>query len=119
MPKEPAEITRNHHIILLIIAFSALMGSLDSTIVNISLPTIASSFGVDISIVSWVVLAYLLVLAGLLLTFGRLGDLMGFRRIFIAGFTIFTAGSLLCGLSTTIWELIAFRALQGIGGNPG
>ncbi len=110
------EFTREHYIVLLIIAFAALMGTLDSTIVNISLPTIASSFGVDISIVSWVVLAYLLILAGLLLAFGKLGDLKGFRRVFIAGFAIFTFGSLLCGLSSTIYQLIAFRALQGIGG---
>jgi DHA2 family metal-tetracycline-proton antiporter-like MFS transporter len=110
------EITREHWIALIVIAFAAFMASLDSTIVNISLPTIAGSFGVDISIVSWVVLAYLLVLAGLLLVFGRLGDLHGFRRIFIAGFAVFTLGSLLCGLSATIYHLIASRALQGIGG---
>ena len=110
------EITRDHRIALLIISFAAFMASLDSTIVNISLPTIASSFDVDISIVSWVVLAYLLVLAGLLLVFGKLGDLKGFRRVFIAGFAIFAVGSLLCGLSATIYQLIAFRALQGIGG---
>ena len=116
MPVKHEEFTREHYIVLLIIAFAALMGTLDSTIVNISLPTIASSFGVDISIVSWVVLAYLLILAGLLLAFGKLGDLKGFRRVFIAGFAIFTFGSLLCGLSSTIYQLIAFRALQGIGG---
>lgn len=116
MPDKQEAFTREHYIVLLIIAFAALMGTLDSTIVNISLPTIASSFGVDISIVSWVVLAYLLILAGLLLVFGKIGDLKGFRRVFIAGFAIFTLGSLLCGLSSTIYQLIAFRALQGIGG---
>ncbi|MFA4848244.1 MAG: MFS transporter [Methanoregula sp.] len=116
MPVMLEEITREHRIALLIISFAAFMASLDSTIVNISLPTIASSFNVDISIVSWVSLAYLLVLASLLLVFGKLGDLYGFRRVFIAGFAVFAFGSLLCGLSESIYQLIAFRALQGIGG---
>jgi EmrB/QacA subfamily drug resistance transporter len=116
MPIEQEEVPREHKIALLIIAFSAFMAALDSTIVNISLPTIATSFDVDIGIVSWVVLAYLLILAGLLLVFGKLGNLKGFRRVFIAGFATFTIGSLLCGCAVTIYQLIAFRALQGIGG---
>jgi EmrB/QacA subfamily drug resistance transporter len=107
---------RDQRIVLGIIAFAAFMASLDSTIVNISLPTIAANFEVDISLVSWVVMAYLLVLAGLLLVFGRLGDMIGFRRVFLAGFSVFTAGSLLCGLAFSIHHLISFRALQGIGG---
>jgi DHA2 family metal-tetracycline-proton antiporter-like MFS transporter len=61
-------------------------------------------------------MAYLLVEASFLLVFGKLGDIHGFRKIFIAGFTVFTLGSLLCGLSDTIYHLIAFRVLQGIGG---
>jgi len=107
---------RDQRLILAIIAFAVFMASLDSTIVNISLPTIAATFDVDISLVSWVVMAYLLVLAGLLLVFGKLGDMIGFRRVFLAGFSVFTAGSLLCGLAFSIHHLIAFRALQGIGG---
>ena len=61
-------------------------------------------------------LAYLLVLAGFLLSAGRLADLHGFRRVFIAGFAVFTLGSLLCGLSGNITELVGSRVLQGIGG---
>jgi len=91
------------------------MASLDSTIVNISLPTIAEYFAVDIGQISWVAMAYLFVLAGCLLVFGKLGDMKGFRRVFIAGFVLFTAGSLLCGLSATIGQLISFRVVQGIG----
>ena len=92
------------------------MASLDSTIVNISLPSIAKSFDADISMISWVSLSYLLALAGFLLILCRLADLKGFRNVFIAGFVMFTIGSLACGLSATLNQLIAFRAMQGIGG---
>ena len=108
--------TRQQYIVLSIIAFAAFMASLDSTIVNISLPVISEAFRVDFGLVSWVVMGYLLAEAGLLIVFGKLGDLYGFRRIFIAGFTLFTLGSLLCGLSTSIQHLIFFRVLQGAGG---
>lgn len=107
---------RDQRLVLGIIAVAAFMASLDSTIVNISLPGIAESFGADIGLISWVVLAYLLTLAGFLLILGRLADLYGFKRVFIIGFALFTFGSLACGLSMTVGHLIAFRALQGIGG---
>ncbi len=107
---------RQQRIVLFIIAFAAFMASLDSTIVNISLPVISEYYHVEFSLVSWIVMAYLLVEASFLLVFGKLGDIHGFRRIFIAGFAVFTLGSLLCGLSDTIYHLIAFRVLQGIGG---
>ncbi|OPY38317.1 MAG: putative transporter [Methanoregula sp. PtaU1.Bin051] len=102
-------------IILALISLAAFMATLDTSIVNISLPTIADSFHVDMGLVSWVVLAYLLVLAGLMLACGKLGDLAGFRRVFIAGFAVFTLGSLLCGLAASIGLLVAFRVVQGIG----
>lgn len=105
----------NQAIILAIIALAVFMATLDTSIVNISLPTIAAWFHTDMGAVSWVVLAYLLALAGLMLACGRLGDLKGFRRVFIAGFAVFTLGSLLCGLAAAIGPLIAFRVLQGIG----
>jgi len=65
--------------------------------------------------VSWVAMSYLLVLSGLLLVFGKLGDMKGFKKIFIAGFAVFTVGSLLCGLSGSIDALIGSRFVQGIG----
>jgi EmrB/QacA subfamily drug resistance transporter len=102
-------------IILAIIAFAMFMATLDQSIVNISLPTIAEAFNTDMGSVSWVVMAYLLVLSGLMLACGRLGDMKGFRRVFIAGFAVFTLGSLLCGLAASIGQLIAFRVVQGIG----
>ncbi|MFZ1128468.1 MAG: MFS transporter, partial [Methanoregula sp.] len=75
---------REQNLVLFILALSTFMASLDSTIVNISLPAIAASFGVSLSMVSWVAMSYLLVLSGLLLAFGKLGDMKGFRKIFIA-----------------------------------
>ena len=90
---------REQKLVLFIIALSSFMASLDATIVNISLPTIAESFQVPLNTVSWVAMSYLLVLSGFLLVFGRLGDMKGFRKIFLAGFALFTLGSLLCGLA--------------------
>jgi DHA2 family metal-tetracycline-proton antiporter-like MFS transporter len=101
--------------ILAIIACAAFMATLDSTIVNISLPTMAGWFHTDIGVVSWVVMAYLLVLSGLMLSCGRLGDIHGFRRVFLIGFAVFSLSSLFCGLSGSISLLIFFRILQGAG----
>ncbi|MGD1004925.1 MAG: MFS transporter [Methanoregulaceae archaeon] len=115
MPPGLESSVRDNRTILAIIAFAVFMASLDSTIVNISLPTIAEYFDIDIGVVSWVIMAYLLILAGCLLLFGKLGDMKGFRRVFVAGFVVFTLGSLLCGLSMSIEHLIAFRVFQGIG----
>jgi len=102
-------------LILLLISFASFMGALDATIVNISLPTMSKYFQCDIAIVSWVAMSYLLVLSGTLITFGRVADIRGYKKIYLAGFTIFTIGSLLCGLSSSIYLLIGFRVLQGIG----
>ena len=102
-------------LILLLISFASFMGALDVTIVNISLPTISKYFQCDIATVSWVAMAYLLVLSSTLITFGRVADIRGYKRIYLAGFAIFIIGSLLCGLSSNIYLLIGFRVLQGIG----
>ena len=91
------------------------MGALDATIVNISLPTISKYFQCDIATVSWVAMAYLLILSSTLITFGRIADIRGYKKIYLAGFATFTIGSLLCGLSSNIYLLIGFRVLQGIG----
>jgi len=102
-------------LILLLISLASFMGALDATIVNISLPTMSKYFQCDVATVSWVAMAYLLVLSGTLITFGRVADISGYKRIYLAGFATFTIGSLLCGLSSTIYLLIGFRVLQGIG----
>jgi EmrB/QacA subfamily drug resistance transporter len=89
---------------------------LDSTIVNVALPTIQIDLGFSQSSLAWVVNSYLIAFGGLLLLAGRLGDLIGRRRILLAGLVVFTAASLLCGLSTSPEMLIAARFIQGIGG---
>jgi len=91
------------------------MSTLDSSIVNVSLPSIMTSLHAKFVVVQWVVVAYLLVVTGLLLTFGRLGDLLGRKPVYILGFAIFTSGSLFCGLSRNIYLLIASRGFQAIG----
>ncbi|MEN6609550.1 MAG: DHA2 family efflux MFS transporter permease subunit [Methanoregulaceae archaeon] len=106
---------RDQKLVLVILALSSFMASLDATIVNISLPSIAESFMVPMNSVSWVAMSYLLILSGFLLVMGKLGDMKGFRRVFIAGFAVFTLGSLLCGLAQSIESLIGFRLIQGIG----
>ncbi len=102
-------------LILALISLASFMGALDATIVNISLPTISKYFQCDIATVSWVAMAYLLVLSGTLIMFGRVADIRGYKKIYLAGFATFTIGSLLCGLSSNIYLLIGFRVLQGIG----
>ena len=83
---------------------------------NAILPFVARSFGVDLPTIQWVVLAYLIVSSGLLLAFGRLGDMIGQRRLFLAGFAIFIGGSLLSSLAPTLAWLIATRIIQAVGG---
>lgn len=91
------------------------MGPLDASIVYINLPSIAHAFGVDAASVGWVSMAYLLVMGSLLLSFGRLGDMFGFKRIYILGLLLFTTASALCGLSASLPQLVAFRILQALG----
>lgn len=101
--------------IVITVAFGAFMSKLDSYIVNISLPTIATRFNVTTAEVSWVVLVYLLVSTSTLLLFGKLGDRFGLRRVFFLGYLLFTIGSLLCGVALSLEMLIASRFVQGIG----
>jgi EmrB/QacA subfamily drug resistance transporter len=89
---------------------------LDGTIVNVALPSIQSDLGFTQSNLAWVVNSYLIAFGGLLLLSGRLGDLVGRKRILVAGLGVFTVASLLCGLSVTPEQLIAARFVQGIGG---
>ena len=88
---------------------------IDSTVVNVALPALQSVLGATLAQVQWVVESYALTLAALLLTGGSLGDLRGRRKVFAGGVSIFAAASAWCGLSRTIGELIAARALQGVG----
>ncbi len=101
---------------LFILCAGFLMIVLDMTIVNVALPSIKNDLGFSQAGLAWVVNAYLIAYGGLLLLAGRLGDLVGRRRIFLIGLTMFTAASLLCGLSVSQPMLVAARFLQGIGG---
>jgi EmrB/QacA subfamily drug resistance transporter len=107
----------NKWAVLGIVAAGVFMATLDTSVVNISLPSIARHFGRPFSAaVEWVVIAYLVVIASLLLTIGRLSDLIGRRRIWASGLAVFTLGSALCGAAPSLALLIACRALQGVGG---
>ncbi len=97
------------------LSFALFMIMLDNTVVNVALPSIKRDLGISQSELEWTVAAYALTFASLLLTGGKLGDLVGRRLIFMIGLAVFTISSLLCGLSGSAAELIAARAVQGIG----
>jgi EmrB/QacA subfamily drug resistance transporter len=101
---------------LVVLCAGMLMIVLDATIVNVALPSIQRDLGFSQSSLAWVVNAYLIAFGGLLLLAGRLGDLIGRRRMFLSGLAVFTAASLLCGVSVSQEMLIAARFVQGIGG---
>ena len=97
------------------VAFGLFMIMLDNTVVNVALPSIERDLHVSVSSLEWIVTAYALTFAALLITGGKLGDLFGRRRIFVVGIAIFTLSSLACGLAPTAGFLIGARAVQGVG----
>lgn len=101
--------------VLAAIMLGGIMGPIDASIVNIVLPSITNFFHADIAIAQWVPTAYLLTISSLLLPYGRLGDMFGYKKVYLVGLAAFTATSVLCGLSQSIGMLISFRALQGVG----
>src|SRR5450432_249133 len=107
---------RTRRLALIILCLGDLMIVLDTTIVNVALPTIRADLGFSQASLAWVVNAYLLTFGGFLLLGGRLGDLYGPRRMFVIGIALFTAASLGCGLAGTQGQLVALRAVQGVGG---
>lgn len=103
--------------VLAILAIGIFMATLDASIVNISLPNIAQYFHVPLNgAIEWVIIAYLIVIAGMLLTIGRLADMIGYRILWITGLVTFTLGSTICGAAPSLGILIAARAFQGLGG---
>jgi EmrB/QacA subfamily drug resistance transporter len=108
--------SRNRWLALYVLCLGSLMIVLDVTIVNVALPSIREDLGFSETSLAWVVNAYLLTYGGFLLLGGRLGDLFGHRRLFLAGITLFTLASLACGLSQTQGVLVGARAVQGLGG---
>src|ERR687885_1539911 len=115
----PVQPTSSRWLSLIILCAGFLMVVLDQTIVNVALPSIQRDLGFTQSSLAWVVNAYLVAYGGLLLLAGRLGDLLGRKRVFLAGVGMFTIASALCGLSFDASVLIAARFIQGIGGAVG
>jgi EmrB/QacA subfamily drug resistance transporter len=101
---------------LVVLCLGVLMIVLDTTIVNVALPSIAADLGFSETSLVWVVNAYMLTFGGFLLLGGRLGDLYGHRKLFLAGITLFTLASLACGLANSQVMLVCARAVQGLGG---
>src|SRR3982750_831894 len=115
-PTMPALDTRTRWLALYTLCLATLMIVLDTTIVNVALPSIRDDLGFSQTSLAWVVNAYLLTFGGCLLLGGRLGDLYGHRRLFVIGIVAFTIASLGCGLSSSEGMLVAIRGIQGIGG---
>jgi EmrB/QacA subfamily drug resistance transporter len=115
MPQAVSKLHGNPWAILITLSLGFFMTLLDLTIVNIAIPNMITALGASLDEILWVVNAYVLVLAVLLITAGRLGDLRGQRTLFVAGVVVFTLASLACGLAPNPTLLIAFRAVQGIG----
>jgi EmrB/QacA subfamily drug resistance transporter len=116
MTETSAMSDRNRWIALVVLCAGFLMIILDQTIVNVALPSIQGDLRFSQSSLAWVVNAYLIAFGGLLLLVGRVGDLIGRRRIFLVGLTVFTTASLVCGLADSQGLLIGARFVQGIGG---
>jgi EmrB/QacA subfamily drug resistance transporter len=97
------------------VAMGIFLATIDGSIVNIALPTLVRELDTEFAVVQWVVLAYLLIVTTLLLSMGRLGDIIGKKPVYSSGFIVFTLGSALCGWAPTVYWLIGFRVLQASG----
>lgn len=116
-PSHPASLHPDRRwLALVVLCLGVLMIVLDTTIVNVALPSIKTDLAFGDTALAWVVNAYMLTYGGFLLLGGRLGDLYGHRRVFLAGVGVFTFASLACGLSSTQIALVAARSVQGLGG---
>src|SRR6266545_3684303 len=104
---------RTRWLALIVLCMGDLMIVLDTTIVNVALPSIREDLGFSKASLAWVVNAYILTFGGFMLLGGRLGDLFGHRRVFLIGITLFTLASLACGLATSQGFLVGARAVRG------
>src|SRR5438309_7389529 len=109
MPQTDSTGSSSRWLALVVLCAGMLMIVLDATIVNVALPSIQRDLGFSQASLAWVVNAYLIPFGGLLLLAGRLGDLIGRKRVFIIGLALFTAASVLCGASGSQWSLMAAR----------
>ena len=101
--------------ILSLTTLSSFMVAVDSTIVVIGLPIIGKDLHSGVSLLGWIITAYVLATAALLLQFGKLGDRHGKKKVYLIGFAVFGVASAICGISSGIYELVAFRLMQGVG----
>src|SRR6058998_4327771 len=116
MPSTAAQARDPRWLALVVLCAGMLMIVLDATVVNVALPSIQRDLGFSQSGLAWVVNAYLIAFGGLLLLAGRVGDLLGRKRVYLVGLAIFTGASVLCGLAFAQPMLIGARFVQGIGG---
>jgi MFS family permease len=105
----------NKTLIAFIMSFGVFIWSFSAGIVTIALPTISQYLDINTSLVSWVVVAHLLVLTSFLLIFGKIGDYIGYKKVFLGGLFLFTVGSYFSGISLSIEQLFISRILQGVG----
>ena len=115
MPQRPPPVPRRLWLVVTVLTLGQFMVVLDTTAVNVSLPSIQRDLHMSQVSLSWVSNAYLVTLGAFLLVAGRLGDLLGRKQVFIAGLGVFTTASLFCGLSSSAVELVSFRFVQGFG----
>jgi EmrB/QacA subfamily drug resistance transporter len=102
-------------LLLSAVALGVVMDGIDGSIVNVALPTMATDFGTDTGTIAWVIIIYLLMMAGLLLVFGKIADRGLAKKLFLLGFVIFTLGSAACGIAPSLDILLAARLVQGLG----
>jgi len=112
--KEKEAFYEKRYSILFVLMLGGIMGPIDASIVNVILPTISSYFGAPIATVQWVPMIYLLMISSLLLFYGRLSDIFGYRRLYLLGLAGFILASAFCGLAPSVDWLILARALQGM-----
>src|SRR3979490_2110498 len=113
---QPTRAQRNPWLILLVLCFGFFMILLDTTIVNVAIPSIIDGLHAGLDEILWVLNAYILVYAVLLITAGRLGDMFGAKRLFLIALAVFTLASIGCSLAQSPGQLILARIIQGVGG---
>ncbi len=115
-PPDISQATSRKWLVFATVALATFMSTLDSSIVNIAMPTLAQAFGVSPSTILWVTLVFILTITGLMLPLGRIADMLGRRRVFNLGLIIFTLGLGLCSLAQSLEQLLGARVVQAIGG---
>jgi MFS family permease len=107
---------KNPWAVFFVVAVGVFLSTMDSSMINVALPSIMRSFGTSLPQTEWVVLIYLLTITVSLLFWGKLADQIGLSRIYLSGMLVFSIGSVSCYLSATLLQLIGFRFMQGMGG---